>query len=181
MTRCIPLTLDDFDGIRNRLLTSKNPSSPLLEAMIRAIIVAQEMSVADGLPFLYYYVAINISPKRLLVNGAADLSWRDKTICMVARERLRVAWKETYAFLHNFTPTRECQRRQECQAAQGLHSQWSLVKNIVQDDPLLPFDKWKALGLCHLCRDNAIVRYTVARSRLWDSLPTLFNLQTHKS
>jgi len=148
--------------------------------MIRAIVLAQEMNVADGLPFLYYVVAANISSKRLLVNGTGDLSWRDKTICMVAREKLRMAWKESYAWLHGFTPSRECQRRKECQAAQGLHSQWLLVKTVVQIDPLLPFDQWKSLGVCQLCREKAMARYTVARKRLWEALPALFNLQTHK-
>lgn len=181
-TRRMVTTLDDLD----RIYFPFNPISTeelndLIEVVMRAIILAQDMSITDGLPFLYYLVAIHISPERLLLNSEAELSWRDKTICMVAREKLRLTWKESYAWLHNFTPSPDCRRRQDCRTAQGLHSLWSLVEILVQKHPLLRFDKWNSLGVCQLCQDKAMTQYTVARSHLWDTLPGLFNLQGHKS
>jgi hypothetical protein len=175
LTDYIPLTLDQFDHVR--LPSRKEDGNDgLIEGLIRVILLAQEMDVAEVLPFSYYFVVTRISHRRLLVDGATDLSWKDKTICMVAREKLRVAWKESYAWLHSFTPSRECQQRQECPAAKGLLLQWSLVEKAVQDDPLLPFSQWKSLGVCQPCRDHAMVRYINARSHLWKRLPPLFNL-----
>jgi hypothetical protein len=178
-TRRIPITLDDFDRSERFPITHEKLNNHI-ETIICAITLAQEMSITDGLPFLYYMVATHISPQQL-VNGTANLSWRNKTICMVAREKLRVAWEVTYAWLHAFTPSSECHQRQECKTAPGLRAQWSLVKVAVQDDPLLPFDKWKSLGVCQLCRDKAMARYIAARSCVWETLPALFNLRAHKS
>jgi hypothetical protein len=174
LTDFIPLTLDELDDMQIALKEAGNDI--LTKAMTRVILLAQEMDVAEVLPFSYYIVTTRINPKRLLVDGAADLSWRDKTTCMVAREKLRVAWKESYAWLHSFRPSRECQQRQECPAAKGLLLRWSQVKKAVEDDPLLPFSQWKTLGVCQPCRDHAMLRYTSARNHLWKQLPPLFKL-----
>jgi hypothetical protein len=176
-----PLTLAQFDADRVRIISrNAEVNNRLVEVTIRVILLAQEMGIPDVLPISYYIVATRATPERVLADGAVDWSWKEKTICMVGKEKLRAAWMDCYTFLHTFKPSPRCGQRQDCLDAEGrrLRLQWLQVQNSRHDDPLLPFDDWESLGVCDKCRDSAMARYTTARKDLWERLPSFFNLPT---
>jgi hypothetical protein len=147
-------------------------------SLIRLIHVALDLDATDvfKLSFPYYIVATRIKPDLLLVPAAVGLSCEGKLLCMVAREKLRLAWKDCYAFLHQFRPSKDCLTRSECSSAKGVLSEWSRIKNSVRLDPLQPYSGWKTLGVCRSCLHHAMLRHELTRLQLWSRLPSLFNL-----
>ena len=147
------------------------------DTVMRAIKLAQENDIHEALPYAYYCVS-RFPHKRLLKERPGDISWKDKAICLVGRERLQWAQMSmSYAFLLVFQRSPVCQSAL-CAHARGPHAEWHLLENERSPHPLREYDRWDALNVCPDCVAYCQARHLEGRKDVWKYLPTLFELPT---
>lgn len=187
--RCISLFLtklpSTFDSYEAKARASASSStSPVLgkardryrsDTVMRAIKLAQENDIYEALPYAYYCVS-RFPHKRLLKERPGDISWKDKAICLVGRERLHWAQMSmSYAFLLVFQRSPVCQSLL-CAHARGPHAEWHLLENDRSPHPLREYDRWDSLNVCADCVVYCQARHLEGRKDVWKYLPTLFEL-----
>ncbi|KAJ8073278.1 hypothetical protein PM082_020150 [Marasmius tenuissimus] len=176
-TRCIsilhtyiPTTLSSYDSppVKRRL---KSDELMLLTCL------AQETNVPTILPYLFYCIA-RLSPARILKDDPNDISWRDKTIAQIGRERLRHAeMSMSHSFLLGFVPSPNCKTIFLCSAARGPHMAWhNLDGSGKSANPLREFGKWKDMNVCEECVEFCKKMHEEGRTAVWNCLPALFEM-----
>ena len=189
--RCISLLLTKlpctFESYEAKSRATNVPlSSPTMipmsdryrsDTVMRAIRLAQENNVLEALPYAYYCVS-RFPHKRLLKERSGDISWKDKTICLVGRERLLWAQMSmSYSFLLLFQRSPKCQTLL-CAHARGPHAEWHVLENFRSPHPLREYDRWESLNVCSDCVRYCQARHLEGRKEVWKHLPTLFELPT---
>ena len=144
---------------------------------MRAIRLAQETNVLEVLPYAYYCVA-RFPQKRLLKDRTGDISWKDKTVCLVGRERLH--WAQTalsHSFLIVFQRSPSCVS-QLCGHARGPHAEWHHLENanVRSPHPLRTFERWEYMNVCKECVTFCKARHDEGRREVWQCLPGLFEM-----
>ncbi|KAJ3987979.1 hypothetical protein F5890DRAFT_1494364 [Lentinula detonsa] len=174
-TRTLPATLEGYDSRTSRgKSTSKHLKS---NVVMRAIRLAQETNVTLVLPFAYYCIA-RLPSRRILEENSDDISWQQKTICLVGRERLRYAEMSlSHSFLLGFQPASTCSNVL-CTMARGPHTEWHLIEASRHPHPLRPYNRWNALNVCPECVANAKKQHTKGRQEVWNCLPAFFELRS---
>jgi len=178
----LPSTFESYEA--KARATSPSSTSPTpskardryrSDTVMRAIKLAQENDIYEALPYAYYCVS-RFPHKRLLKERPGDISWKDKAICLVGRERLHWAQMSmSYAFLLVFHRSPVCQNLL-CAHARGPHAEWHLLENDRSPHPLREYDRWDSLNVCADCVAYCQARHLEGRKDVWKYLPTLFEL-----
>ncbi|KAF9261798.1 hypothetical protein L218DRAFT_961030 [Marasmius fiardii PR-910] len=169
----IPTTFEEYNRLAPRSL--RRFKSDTLMACAR---LAQETNVPTILPYIFYCIA-RLSPQRILKDDPADISWRDKTICQIGRERLRQAeMSMSHSFLLGFVPAPNCRTIILCTVARGPHAAWhNLDGSGKSSNPLKEFGKWKDLNVCEECVEFCKNAHKEGRNAVWECLPALFEME----
>jgi len=144
--------------------------------IMRAIHLAQQNAVPEALPYLYYCLS-RVSRNRFLKDRPGDVSWKEKTIALVGRERLFEAQVSiSHAFLVNFERAPTCVSPL-CAHARGPRAQWQIIENGGRcPHPLKPFEDWDSLNVCSDCVEYSKARHLLGRKEVWRLLPLWFEL-----
>ncbi|KAL0565030.1 hypothetical protein V5O48_017003 [Marasmius crinis-equi] len=174
----IPTTLSAYDLYQTA--SSKRPRFKSDELM-QCFRLAQETNVPTVLPYLFYCIA-RLSPQRIMKDSEtnpSEISWRDKTIAMVGRERLRHAeMSMSHSFLLGFVPSPNCKSIFLCSAARGPHTAWHNLDGSGKGaNPLKEFGKWKDLNVCDECVEFCKGQHEEGRKAVWMCLPALFEME----
>ncbi|KAF7315916.1 Zn-dependent hydrolase oxidoreductase family [Mycena indigotica] len=181
-TRCItilkakfPVTFDEYNTLHANP-TRKHYKS---DDVMRAARLAQECSIREILPYIFYGVA-RMGLARIVNDSqpSVDISWKDKAICLVGRERLR--WAEmslSHSFLFAFRPSPSCTTPQ-CAFARGPHKEWRILEAARAPNPLKAWTKWDAMNVCGECVTFAQKQHQAGREEVWGHLPVIFELPT---
>jgi hypothetical protein len=127
--RCISLFLTKFPStLRGYTLKAGalNREKYKSDNVMRAINLARENNVLEVLPYAFYCIARQ-PHKRILKDRPMDISWKDKALCLIGRERLQ--WAQTslsHVFLLNFQRAPLCQSSL-CAFARGPRSEWHIL------------------------------------------------------
>lgn len=168
-----PTTFTDYVAKSNRDPPEKYDS----DSVMRAAVLAQENNVPEVLPYVYYCIA-RMSPRRILSQRPHDVSWKEKTLCLIGRERLR--WAEmtlSYSFLLVFQRASTCDSFL-CADARGPHAEWHLVDAAKAPNPLRRYTTWSRLNVCSACITHCQASHQKGREEVWERLPELFELGT---
>jgi hypothetical protein len=168
-----PSTLDGYTLKAGALNREKYKS----DNVMRAINLARQNNVLEVLPYAFYCIA-RLPHKRILKDRPMDISWKDKALCLIGRERLQ--WAQTslsHVFLLNFQRAPLCQSSL-CAFARGPHSEWHILDCMKSPNPLHEYDNWDNLNVCAECVEYCKIRHAKGREEVWDRLPDLFELQT---
>ncbi|KAF7357862.1 Zn-dependent hydrolase oxidoreductase family [Mycena venus] len=155
--RCISILKAKFPATfasYNAMISSPHRKHYKSDEVMRAVLLAQECNVREVLPYAYYCVA-RMGLTRLVSDAPADISWREKAVCLVGRERLR--WAEmslSHSFLFAFRPAPSCVTPQ-CALAHGPHKEWRVLEAARSPNPLKLFARWQALNVCAECVAHA--------------------------
>ncbi|KAF8200006.1 hypothetical protein K438DRAFT_1717457 [Mycena galopus ATCC 62051] len=144
--------------------------------VMRTVLLAQECGVCELLPYAYYCVA-RMGLTRIVADSPADISWRQKAVCLVGRERLR--WAEmslSHSFLFAFQPAPGCVSPAQCGIARGPHKEWRTLEAAKAPHPLKRYARWEALNVCAQCVANAQAQHQAGREEVWQHLPVIFEL-----
>ena len=178
--RCISLFLTKFpstlDGYTLKAGAS-NREKYKSDNVMRAINLARQNNVLEVLPYAFYCIA-RLPHKRILKDRPMDISWKDKAMCLVGRERLH--WAQTslsHVFLLNFQRAPLCQSTL-CAFARGPHSEWHILDCMKSPNPLHAYENWDNLNVCPDCVAYCKIRHEKGREEVWDRLPDLFELPT---
>ncbi|KAF8815594.1 hypothetical protein BYT27DRAFT_7128770 [Phlegmacium glaucopus] len=168
-----PATLDDYTA----KCASKKREKYKPENLMCAIALARQNNVLEILPYAFYCIA-RLSHKRILKERPTDISWKDKALTLVGRERLH--WAQTslsHVFLLNFQRAPLCQSPL-CAVARGPHAEWHVLDCMKSPNPLRAYDTWDYLNVCSDCVTYCKIRHLKGRQEVWDRLPDLFELPT---
>jgi len=168
-----PTTFADYTA----LISSPTRKHYKSDEVMRAARLAQECGVREILPYAYYCVARMGLTRIVTDGGAADISWRDKAVCLVGRERLR--WAEmslSHAFLFAFRPAAGCTAPAQCGAARGPHKEWRMLEAARAPSPLRLFVRWDAMNVCRECVVHAQAQHQAGREEVWQHLPVIFEM-----
>lgn len=174
-TRNLPATLDEYDSRTSRgTATSKRIKGDVL---MRAIRLAQETEVPIVLPYAYYCVA-RLSSRRILEDNSDDITWQQKTVCLVGRERLRYAEMSfSHSFLLGFQPAPTCVNVL-CASSRSPHTEWHVLEASRHPHPLRPYTRWHTLNVCSECISNAKKQHSKGREEVWKCLPAFFEMRS---
>lgn len=173
LTSKLPTTFIDYIAKSTRDPPEKYDS----DSVMRAAVLAQENNVPEILPYAYYCIA-RMSPRRILQQRTHDISWKDKTVCLVGRERLRIAEMTlSYSFLLVFQRSSMCESYL-CADARGPHAEWHVVDAAKSPNPLRKYTTWSRLNVCHICVAHCQILHQRGREEVWERLPEMFELGT---
>ena len=174
----LPSTFESYEAkSKSTSSSAATPDRYRSDTVMRAIKLAQENNVLEALPYAYYCVS-RFPHKRLLKERPGDMSWKDKAICLVGRERLNWAQMSmSYSFLLVFQRAPICQSVL-CAHARGPHAEWHMLENYRSPHPLREYDRWESLNVCPDCVAYSQTRHLEGRKDVWKHLPTLFELPT---
>ena len=143
-------------------------------SIMRAILLAQQYTVPEALPYLYYCLS-RVSLRRFLKDRPGDVSWKEKTIALVGRERLFEAQVSiTHAFFINFERASTCSSPM-CAHARGPRAQWQIIENGGRcPHPLKPFEDWDGLNVCSDCVEYCKAKHLLGRKEVWRLLLVWF-------
>ncbi|KAJ7646693.1 hypothetical protein FB45DRAFT_781013 [Roridomyces roridus] len=144
--------------------------------LMRVVLLAQECNVLEILPYAYYCVA-RIGLSRIVSEPPGDISWKQKAICLVGRERLR--WAEmslSHSFLFAFRPATSCRTPGQCGIGHGPQKEWRAIEAGRSPHPLKLFARWDALHVCAECVASAQKQHQAGREEVWQHLPIIFEL-----
>ncbi|KAF7322122.1 Zn-dependent hydrolase oxidoreductase family [Mycena kentingensis (nom. inval.)] len=164
-----PTTFAEYAGLARRHYKSDD--------VMRAARLAQECTVREVLPYIYYCIARMGLSRIVAEPDDPDISWRDKAICLVGRERLR--WAEmslSHSFLFAFQPAPGCTAPLQCAVARGPHKEWRLLEAARAPNPLKAWTKWEALNVCGECVAQAQKQHQAGREEVWGHLPVIFEM-----
>jgi hypothetical protein len=154
----------------------RKPEHHKSDALMRAMNLAHETSVLEILPYAYYCAA-RMRTERMLSHSSTDISWRDKTICLVGRERLRIAMMSlSHSFLLAFQPAPSCRSFGFCSIARGPHKEWHVLEASKSPNPLKEYSRWDLLNVCNECVASAQAQHRAGREEVWKLLPDFFEL-----
>jgi hypothetical protein len=146
------------------------------DALMRVMNLAQETNVLEILPYAYYCTA-RMRTERFLSHSLTDISWRNKTICLVGRERLRIAMMSlSHAFLLTFQPSSSCRSSGFCSIARSPHKEWHVLEASKSPNPLKEYSRWHLLNVCQECVYYAQAQHQAGREEVWKLLPDFFEL-----
>ncbi|KAJ7267680.1 hypothetical protein B0H12DRAFT_1010194 [Mycena haematopus] len=177
--RCIAILKARFPttfATYNAMISSSHRKHYKSDEVMRAVLLAQECNLRDILPYAYYCVA-RMGLTRLVADSPADISWREKTICLVGRERLR--WAEmslSHSFLFAFQRAPGCVSPPQCGIARGPHKEWRVLEAARSPNPLKLYTRWQALNVCAQCVAHAQAQHQAGREEVWQHLPVIFEL-----
>ncbi|KAF9062872.1 hypothetical protein BDP27DRAFT_1233012 [Rhodocollybia butyracea] len=174
-TRTLPATLEEYDsrGTRGKNTVKRLKS----DVVMRAIRLAHETDVRIVLPYAYYCLA-RLPSRRILEDNPDDISWQQKTVCLVGRERLRYAEMSlSHSFLLGFQPAPGCENVL-CSVARSPHTEWHLMETSRHPHPLRPYTRWEKLNVCAVCVSNAKKQHTKGRQEVWNCLPAFFEMKS---
>ena len=179
--RCISLLLSKLPHTFERYEAKASSSSPpdryRSDTVMRAIRIAQETNVPEALPYAYYCLS-RFPHKRFLKDRPGDISWRDKMVVLVGRERLQWAQMSiSHAFLIVFRRSPSCVSSL-CAHARGPHSEWHELEKHRSPHPLRAYDTWESLNICADCVAYCQTLHLEGRKEVWKYLPTWFELPT---
>ncbi|KAJ7665733.1 hypothetical protein B0H17DRAFT_1090399 [Mycena rosella] len=166
-----PATFADY----NAMMAHPQRKHYKSDDVMRAVRLAQECGLRELLPYAYYCVA-RMGLTRIATDSAADVSWREKAICLVGRERLR--WAEmslSHSFLFAFQPAPRCATPQ-CAIARGPQKEWRVLEAARAPNPLKHFTRWAAMNVCGECIAHAQTQHEAGREEVWQHLPVIFEL-----
>ena len=174
--RCISLLLaklpSTFAGYEAKSMS--NTDRYRSDTIMRAINLAKENSVLEVLPYAYYCLS-RFPHKRFLKERPDDISWRDKTIVLIGRERLQWAQMSlSHKFLLLFQRSPVCQSSL-CAHARGPHAEWHEIEQ-GGAHPLKAYEGWHTLNICADCVTYCQLRHLEGRKEVWKYLPTWFEL-----
>ncbi|KAK7006000.1 Zn-dependent hydrolase oxidoreductase family [Favolaschia claudopus] len=176
--RCISILKAKFPTtFANYNTMIANPSRKHYKSddIMRVVLLAEECNVREILPYAFYCVA-RMGLTRIVADSATDISWKEKAICLVGRERLR--WAEmslSHSFLFAFRPAPNCTTPQ-CGLAHGPHKEWRLLEAARSPNPLKLFTRWQALNVCAECIAHSQTQHREGREEVWQHLPVIFEL-----
>jgi hypothetical protein len=142
-------------------------------SLVDAIVLARGFNVPEILPWALY-IATHIDTETLLKQEL--LSWRDKSFCLAAKERLWDAQKNiTHAFLFESMCSPLCQVR--CHSRMPANMGWQETEVLrVAPHPLECYRSWKALGVCDDCVRHIQWKHNNGREKVWEMLPEMLEL-----
>lgn len=142
-------------------------------AIVRIIPLARENNVPSILPWAYY-LCTNISMVDLLANTV--LSWQDRCLCLVGKERLwEVQKSATHSLLFNFARAPQC--LVSCVSKLPARMNWREAEELrMSPHPLEPYLDWQALHVCQKCLAAAEAQHKAGREKVWELLPSFFQL-----
>lgn len=166
--RCISLLKAKFPAtFAEYTATASHPHRKHYKSddLMRAVLLAQECSVPEVLPYAYYCVA-RLGLTRIVAETAGDISWKQKAVCLVGRERLR--WAEmslSHAFLFAFRTAPGCATPTRCGAGHGPQKEWRVLEAGRAPHPLRAWTRWEALHVCAECVAYAQAQHLAGRRR----------------
>ncbi|TEB19246.1 hypothetical protein FA13DRAFT_1698124 [Coprinellus micaceus] len=170
-TSKFPSTFDDYAAKSTSAAHERYRS----DSVMRAIQLARETTVLEVLPYAYYCVA-RMSMKRIMKEREDDLSWKEKCLCLVGRERLR--WAEmsvSHSFLLVFQRSTSCVTF-TCAHTRGPHAEWHVLEAAKSPNPLRAFTRWSNLNICKECEVHCQRVHLQGRKEVWTRLPGFFDL-----
>jgi len=164
-----PSTLAGCDSVLSKEI-KYNPTE-----IVRVIPLAREANVPLVLPWAFY-LCTHISVDDILSNTV--LSWRDKALCLAGKERLWEMQKnKTHRFLFEFNPSVQCSSG--CSLRHYTTLDWRGAEALrIGPHPLEEYTDWKAFKICGKCLDMMVGQHKEGRQKVWDLLPSLFQLGT---
>ncbi|KAJ7141199.1 hypothetical protein C8R44DRAFT_658848 [Mycena epipterygia] len=166
-----PTTFPDY----NAMVSNPHRKHYKSDDVMRVVRLAQECNLQEILPYAYYCVA-RMGLTRIVTDAAADISWKEKAICLVGRERLR--WAEmslSHSFLFAFQPAPSCTTPQ-CGLARGPQKEWRVLEAARSPNPLKLYVRWQTLNVCGECITHAQTQHQAGREEVWQHLPVIFEL-----
>ncbi|PPQ92807.1 hypothetical protein CVT25_004065 [Psilocybe cyanescens] len=178
--RCITLLLSKlphtFAGYEAKSITS-TADRYRSDTIMRAIKLARETNVPEAIPYAYYCLS-RFPHKRFLKERPDDISWKDKMIVLIGRERLQWAQMSlSHKFLLVFQRSPLCQTSL-CAHSRGPHSEWHEIERLGSSHPLRAYEGWDNLNVCPDCISYCKARHLEGRKEVWKYLPTWFELPT---
>ncbi|KDR71365.1 hypothetical protein GALMADRAFT_254142 [Galerina marginata CBS 339.88] len=178
--RCISLLLNKlphtYAGYEAKS-TSSNPDRYRSDTIMRAIKLARENNVPEIIPYAYYCLS-RFPHKRFLKDRPDDISWKDKMIVLIGRERLQWAQMSlSHQFLLLFRRSPTCQSSL-CAHARSPHAEWHELEKHGSAHPLRAYEGWDNLNVCSDCITYCQARHLEGRKEVWQLLPTWFELPT---
>ncbi|KAJ6545744.1 hypothetical protein B0H19DRAFT_955336 [Mycena capillaripes] len=147
---------------------------------ILALNLAVKMNIRPVLPVIMYQVCcclgldfIMDGKGRLRINSP---EYRKK--CILGYSKLQLADRRMLGYLAREEDDGECDSTPDCDAERLRWISLDLDSDDV--DPLAQEDgnSWESFGVCATCLEAAKETYQAAREKLWDDLPSLFELGT---
>ncbi|KAF9556551.1 hypothetical protein CPC08DRAFT_641412 [Agrocybe pediades] len=144
------------------------------DTLMRAINLAKDNDVLEVLPYAYYCLS-RFPHKRFLKDRPGDISWRDKMIVLIGRERLQWAQMSlSHKFLLVFQRAPTCQSPL-CAHTRSPHAEWHEIEK-GGSHPLKAYEGWNGLNICSACVEYSQVRHLEGRKEVWRLMPTWFEL-----
>ncbi|KAJ7830087.1 hypothetical protein B0H14DRAFT_2451649 [Mycena olivaceomarginata] len=136
--------------------------------------LAVEMDIRPILPVIMYDVCTHYDLAHLV--GAAIKNAEYRRRCILGYSRLQLAQRRALSYLKPVDGQEECDTDVDCNAERFRWMGFELDGD--HFDPLTDdnLDSWKHLALCATCLEAAQKKYRDARQKLWDELPTVFEL-----
>ncbi|KAJ7509818.1 hypothetical protein B0H11DRAFT_2168900 [Mycena galericulata] len=151
-----PSTFPDYTA----MISSPHWKHYKSDAVMRAVLLAQECNVLEILPYAFYCVA-RIGLSWIVTETASDISWKEKAICLMSLSHL---------FLFAFRPAPSCQTPQLAQ------KEWRVLAAAHAPNPLKLFVRWQALNVCGECIAYTQTQNQAGREDVWQHLPVIFEL-----
>jgi len=143
--------------------------------VMRVVRLVDECGVREILPYAYYCVA-RMGLTRIATEAPTDISWKEKALCLIGRERLR--WAEmslSHSFLFAFRPAPQCETPQ-CALGRGPQKEWRVLEAARAPNPLKLWVRWQAMNVCGECVAHAQAQHQAGREEVWQHLPVIFEL-----
>ena len=167
----LPTTFSGYEAKSRSSHTDRYRS----DTIMRAIRLAKEANVPEVIPYAYYCLS-RFPSKRLLKDRPGDISWRDKAVVMVGRERLGQAQMSlSHRFLLAFQRSPLCQSPL-CAHARSPHAEWHELEQGGPAHPLRVYDAWDNLNVCRDCVAYCQQRHLEGRKEVWTYLPVWFEM-----
>ncbi|KAJ6471088.1 hypothetical protein C8R47DRAFT_988431 [Mycena vitilis] len=150
---------------------------------IPALNLAVKMNIRRILPAVMYEVCCGVDLDAIVDgkgrNRIEDKEYRKK--CILGHSRLQVAQRAALRYLEREAGEESCPITLEfnCDAERlrwmgdGLEDEDTLNPLVDMDS-----DDWEQIEVCPTCLDDLKESYQEARAKLWDELPTIFDLGT---
>jgi len=163
-----PITFADYNSLPRKRHRAK------ADDVMQAINLAHELNIPEILPTAYYRIA-RLDLKRILLDGPDDISWKDKTRCLVGRERLRLGVMSfSHSFLYAFQQSAQCSWLL-CGRGSGLIKEWRDIEGR-SPDPLKQYTRWTSLNVCPACVSHCWQQHESGRAEVFEHLPRWFGL-----
>ncbi|TEB27426.1 hypothetical protein FA13DRAFT_1736544 [Coprinellus micaceus] len=179
LRRILPI---QFQGMTTRIESLQLVVDPVKRTanILTALRLADTFDLFEFFPSLFYQVVGFHTPEEIY--DMSDLSWKDKTRCVMGIAELRVEQGE--ALRNCFPPTGDCTKlvrteggwiRPMCSQRPSLAAKLKRTKKIVVLDRL-EFEKESNVVHCRDCTLRYSSEYEKNQMRIWNALPKIFHL-----